>query len=83
MEVYQFNHDASMCESWLEQQQHQISNMPIEQASSVWQVEELRKRLQALKKSAKPWEERFTSLQKLTEVFLLMRIAFNYITKLE
>jgi len=68
MEVYQFNHDASMCESWLEQQQHQISNMPIEQASSVWQVEELRKRLQALKKSAKPWEERFTSLQKLTEI---------------
>ena len=56
--------------------------MPIEQASSVWQVEELRKRLQALKKSAKPWEERFTSLQKLTEVFLLMRFAFNYMTKL-
>jgi len=68
MEVYQFNHDASMCESWLEQQQQQISNMPIEQASSVWQVEELRKRLQALKKSAKPWEERFSSLQKLTEI---------------
>lgn len=69
MEVYEFTHDASMCEVWLNEQESLIGDMAIEECSSVSHVEQLQRQLDVLHKSAgNPWQQRFAALEKLTEV---------------
>ena len=68
MEAYQFMHDASMCDAWLNQQNSLINDLPIESCKNVSQAEELLRRINSYEKASKPWEERFAALEKLTEV---------------
>ena len=68
MEAYQFAHDAAACDAWLLQQNALIDGMPLDACKSVGEAEQLLRRLDGMEKAALPWEERFTALQKLTEV---------------
>ena len=68
MEAYQFLHDASMCDSWVNQQNILINDLPVESCQNVAQVEDLLRRVNAFEKASIPWEERFAALEKLTQV---------------
>ncbi|XP_077975326.1 spectrin beta chain, non-erythrocytic 1-like isoform X4 [Styela clava] len=67
LEVYQFAHDASVCETWLSQQQGMARGDPKTEAErSIADVEQLLRKLDGFEKAAVPWESRFGALNKMT-----------------
>ena len=72
MEAYHFAHDAAACDAWLQQQLTTLESMGSDACHSVADSEQLLRKLDAMENAAQPWEERFTALQKLTEVCLML-----------
>eukprot|EP00061_Rhincodon_typus_P013460 g39841.t1 len=64
LEVHQFAQEAVVAESWLSAQEHLVSSNQL--GNSVDEVEQLIKRHEAFRKAAAVWEERFSSLRRLT-----------------
>merc|ERR1712025_1448594 len=56
------------CDSWLNQQNILINDLPVESCQNVAQVEDLLRRVNAVEKASIPWEERFAALEKLTQM---------------
>lgn len=73
LEVYQFAHDASVCEAWLSQQQG-IARGDVESETerSIAETEQMLRKLDGFEKAAVPWESRFMALEKLTVVRILI-----------
>uniref|UniRef100_A0A7N6A354 Spectrin beta chain n=1 Tax=Anabas testudineus TaxID=64144 RepID=A0A7N6A354_ANATE len=70
LEVHQFAQEAVVAEAWLTAQEPFISSNEL--GGSVDEVEQLIRRHEAFRKAAATWEERFSSLRRLTTVI------FNY-----
>lgn len=69
LEVYQFAHDASVCEVWLSQQQGMVHGDPSgEVERSIDETEQMIRKLDGFEKAAAPWETRFGALEKVTAV---------------
>ncbi|XP_048121349.1 spectrin beta chain, non-erythrocytic 4-like isoform X3 [Alosa alosa] len=66
LEVHQFAQEAVVAEAWLTAQEPFISSSEL--GSSVDEVEQLIRRHEAFRKAAANWEERFSSLRRLTTV---------------
>ncbi|MBN3307478.1 SPTN4 protein, partial [Amia calva] len=66
LEVNQFAQEAVVAEAWLTAQEPFISSQEL--GSSVDEVEQLIRRHEAFRKAAATWEERFSSLRRLTTV---------------
>ncbi|XP_022594259.1 spectrin beta chain, non-erythrocytic 4 [Seriola dumerili] len=66
LEVHQFAQDAVVAEAWLTAQEPFISSSEL--GASVDEVEQLIRRHEAFRKAAATWEERFSSLRRLTTV---------------
>uniref|UniRef100_A0A3Q3JEN0 Spectrin beta chain n=1 Tax=Monopterus albus TaxID=43700 RepID=A0A3Q3JEN0_MONAL len=66
LEVHQFAQDAMVAESWLTAQEPFIKSSEL--GGSVDEVEQLIRRHEAFRKAAATWEERFSSLRRLTTV---------------
>uniref|UniRef100_A0A7N8Y910 Spectrin beta chain n=1 Tax=Mastacembelus armatus TaxID=205130 RepID=A0A7N8Y910_9TELE len=66
LEVHQFAQDAVVAEAWLTAQEPFISSNEL--GESVDEVEQLIRRHEAFRKAAATWEERFSSLRRLTTV---------------
>uniref|UniRef100_W5NBC3 Spectrin beta chain n=1 Tax=Lepisosteus oculatus TaxID=7918 RepID=W5NBC3_LEPOC len=66
LEVHQFAQEAVVAEAWLTAQEPFISSQEL--GSSVDEVEQLIRRHEAFRKAAATWEERFSSLRRLTTV---------------
>uniref|UniRef100_A0A665TU48 Spectrin, beta, non-erythrocytic 4b n=1 Tax=Echeneis naucrates TaxID=173247 RepID=A0A665TU48_ECHNA len=66
LEVHQFAQDAMVAEAWLTAQEPFISSSEL--GGSVDEVEQLIRRHEAFRKAAATWEERFSSLRRLTTV---------------
>ncbi|GCB78485.1 hypothetical protein scyTo_0017745, partial [Scyliorhinus torazame] len=64
LEVHQFAQEAVVAESWLSTQERLVSSSQL--GNSVDEVEQLIKRHEAFRKAAAAWEERFSSLRRLT-----------------
>uniref|UniRef100_A0A7N9ATL9 Spectrin beta chain n=1 Tax=Mastacembelus armatus TaxID=205130 RepID=A0A7N9ATL9_9TELE len=64
LEVHQFAQDAVVAEAWLTAQEPFISSNEL--GESVDEVEQLIRRHEAFRKAAATWEERFSSLRRLT-----------------
>ncbi|XP_051900167.1 spectrin beta chain, non-erythrocytic 4-like isoform X2 [Pristis pectinata] len=64
LEVHQFAQEAVVAESWLSTQERLVTSEQL--GNSVDEVEQLIKRHEAFRKSAAAWEERFSSLRRLT-----------------
>ncbi|XP_059497011.1 spectrin beta chain, non-erythrocytic 4-like [Stegostoma tigrinum] len=64
LEVHQFAQEAVVAESWLSAQERLVSSNQL--GNSVDEVEQLIKRHEAFRKAAAAWEERFSSLRRLT-----------------
>lgn len=73
LEVHQFAQDAVVAEAWLTAQEPFISSSEL--GSSVDEVEQLIRRHEAFRKAAATWEERFSSLRRLTTVTLIIIIS--------
>lgn len=68
LEVHQFAQEAVVAEAWLTAQEPFISSKEL--GGSVDEVEQLIRRHEAFRKAAATWEERFSSLRRLTTVIL-------------
>uniref|UniRef100_A0A3Q3LRT5 Spectrin beta chain n=1 Tax=Labrus bergylta TaxID=56723 RepID=A0A3Q3LRT5_9LABR len=66
LEVHQFAQEAVVAEAWLTAQEPFISSKEL--GGSVDEVEQLIRRHEAFRKAAATWEERFSSLRRLTTV---------------
>ncbi|KAM9453540.1 spectrin beta chain, non-erythrocytic 4-like isoform 6-T6 [Salvelinus alpinus] len=66
LEVHQFAQEAVVAEAWLTAQEPFINSMEL--GASVDEVEQLIRRHEAFRKAAATWEERFSSLRRLTTV---------------
>ncbi|XP_031429734.1 spectrin beta chain, non-erythrocytic 4 [Clupea harengus] len=66
LEVHQFAQEAVVAEAWMTAQEPLISSSEL--GSSVDEVEQLIRRHEAFRKAAATWEERFSSLRRLTTV---------------
>ena len=66
LEVHQFAQEAVVAEAWLTAQEPFINSQEL--GSSVDEVEQLIRRHEAFRKAAATWEERFSSLRRLTTV---------------
>lgn len=66
LEVHQFAQEAVVAEAWLTAQEPLISSNEL--GGSVDEVEQLIRRHEAFRKAAATWEERFSSLRRLTTV---------------
>ncbi|KAM9733521.1 spectrin beta chain, non-erythrocytic 4 isoform 2-T2 [Menidia menidia] len=66
LEVHQFAQEAVVAEAWLTAQEPFISSSEL--GASVDEVEQLIRRHEAFRKAAATWEERFSSLRRLTTV---------------
>nr|XP_043887797.1 spectrin beta chain, non-erythrocytic 4-like isoform X5 [Solea senegalensis] len=66
LEVHQFAQEAAVAEAWLTAQEPLISSREL--GTSVDEVEQLIRRHEAFRKAAATWEERFSSLRRLTTV---------------
>ncbi|XP_043536626.1 spectrin beta chain, non-erythrocytic 4-like [Chiloscyllium plagiosum] len=64
LEVHQFAQEAVVAESWLSAQERLVNSNQL--GNSVDEVEQLIKRHEAFRKAAAAWEERFSSLRRLT-----------------
>ncbi|XP_067831261.1 spectrin beta chain, non-erythrocytic 1-like isoform X2 [Heptranchias perlo] len=64
LEVHQFAQEAVVAESWLSSHERLVTSNQL--GSSVDEVEQLIKRHEAFRKSAAAWEERFSSLRRIT-----------------
>ncbi|XP_038161212.1 spectrin beta chain, non-erythrocytic 4-like isoform X5 [Cyprinodon tularosa] len=66
LEVHQFAQEAMVVEAWLTAQEPLINSKEL--GGSVDEVEQLIRRHEAFRKAAATWEERFSSLRRLTTV---------------
>lgn len=66
LEVHQFAQEAVVAEAWLTAQEPLIKSSQL--GESVDEVEQLIRRHEAFRKAAATWEERFSSLRRLTTV---------------
>ncbi|XP_073709486.1 spectrin beta chain, non-erythrocytic 4 isoform X2 [Misgurnus anguillicaudatus] len=66
LEVHQFAQEAVVAEAWLTAQEPFINSNEL--GGSVDEVEQLIRRHEAFRKAAATWEERFSSLRRLTTV---------------
>ncbi|KAI3354004.1 hypothetical protein L3Q82_018560, partial [Scortum barcoo] len=66
LEVHQFAQEAVVAEAWLTAQEPFINSNEL--GASVDEVEQLIRRHEAFRKAAATWEERFSSLRRLTTV---------------
>ncbi|KAJ8280857.1 hypothetical protein GJAV_G00059910 [Gymnothorax javanicus] len=66
LEVHQFAQEAVVAEAWLTAQEPFITSKEL--GGSVDEVEQLIRRHEAFRKAAATWEERFSSLRRLTTV---------------
>ncbi|KAM3874774.1 spectrin beta chain, non-erythrocytic 4 [Diretmus argenteus] len=66
LEVHQFAQEAVVAEAWLTAQEPLINSNEL--GASVDEVEQLIRRHEAFRKAAATWEERFSSLRRLTTV---------------
>uniref|UniRef100_A0A8C1TF12 Spectrin beta chain n=1 Tax=Cyprinus carpio TaxID=7962 RepID=A0A8C1TF12_CYPCA len=66
LEVHQFAQEAVVAEAWLTAQEPFLSSKEL--GGSVDEVEQLIRRHEAFRKAAATWEERFSSLRRLTTV---------------
>ncbi|XP_053728371.1 spectrin beta chain, non-erythrocytic 4-like isoform X1 [Synchiropus splendidus] len=66
LEVHQFAQEAVVAEAWLTAQEPLINSNEL--GESVDEVEQLIRRHEAFRKAAATWEERFSSLRRLTTV---------------
>lgn len=66
LEVHQFAQEAAVAESWLSSQETVLFSQEL--GASVDEVEQLIRRHEAFRKAATAWEERFSSLRRLTSV---------------
>uniref|UniRef100_A0A3P8Y6K5 Spectrin beta chain n=1 Tax=Esox lucius TaxID=8010 RepID=A0A3P8Y6K5_ESOLU len=66
LEVHQFAQEAVVAEAWLTAQEPFINSSEL--GASVDEVEQLIRRHEAFRKAAATWEERFSSLRRLTTV---------------
>ncbi|XP_046720321.1 spectrin beta chain, non-erythrocytic 4-like isoform X3 [Silurus meridionalis] len=66
LEIHQFAQEAVVAESWLSSQEAFLFNQEL--GRSVDEVEQLIRRHEAFRKAASTWEERFSSLRRLTTV---------------
>uniref|UniRef100_A0AAQ5Y7Z6 Spectrin beta chain n=1 Tax=Amphiprion ocellaris TaxID=80972 RepID=A0AAQ5Y7Z6_AMPOC len=66
LEVHQFAQEAVVAEAWLTAQEPFINSKEL--GASVDEVEQLIRRHEAFRKAAATWEERFSSLRRLTTV---------------
>ncbi len=66
LEVHQFAQEAVVAEAWLTAQEPLLSSNEL--GGSVDEVEQLIRRHEAFRKAATTWEERFSSLRRLTTV---------------
>ncbi|CAL8334582.1 unnamed protein product, partial [Boreogadus saida] len=64
LEVHQFAQEAVVAEAWLTAQEPFISSKEL--GASVDEVEQLIRRHEAFRKAAATWEERFSSLRRIT-----------------
>lgn len=74
LEVYQFARDAAVAEAWLIAQEPYL--MSQELGHTIDEVESLIKKHEAFEKSAAAQEDRFSALQRLTTVCILMMISY-------
>lgn len=65
-EVHQFAQEAVVADAWLTAQEPLLKSQEL--GSSVDEVEQLIRRHEAFRKAAAAWEERFSSLRRLTTV---------------
>ncbi|XP_065511144.1 spectrin beta chain, non-erythrocytic 4 isoform X4 [Caloenas nicobarica] len=66
LEVHQFAQEAVVAEAWLTAQEPLLRSREL--GSSVDEVEQLLRRHEAFRKAAAAWEERFSSLRRLTTI---------------
>lgn len=66
LEVHQFAQEAVVADAWLTAQEPHLQSREL--GSSVDEVEQLIRRHEAFRKAAAAWEERFSSLRRLTTV---------------
>lgn len=66
LEVHQFAQEAVVAEAWLTAHEPFINSKEL--GESVDEVEQLIRRHEAFRKAAATWEERFSSLRRLTTV---------------
>uniref|UniRef100_A0A7N4PIH4 Spectrin beta chain n=1 Tax=Sarcophilus harrisii TaxID=9305 RepID=A0A7N4PIH4_SARHA len=66
LEVHQFAQEAVVADAWLNAQEPLLQSREL--GSSVDEVEQLIRRHEAFRKAAAAWEERFSSLRRLTTV---------------
>uniref|UniRef100_A0A8C3CTW2 Spectrin beta chain n=1 Tax=Cairina moschata TaxID=8855 RepID=A0A8C3CTW2_CAIMO len=66
LEVHQFAQEAVVADAWLTAQEPLLKSQEL--GSSVDEVEQLIRRHEAFRKAAAAWEERFSSLRRLTTV---------------
>lgn len=66
LEVHQFAQEAVVADAWLTAQEPILQSREL--GSSVDEVEQLIRRHEAFRKAAAAWEERFSSLRRLTTV---------------
>uniref|UniRef100_A0A5F8H6N9 Spectrin beta, non-erythrocytic 4 n=1 Tax=Monodelphis domestica TaxID=13616 RepID=A0A5F8H6N9_MONDO len=71
LEVHQFAQEAVVADAWLNAQEPLLQSREL--GSSVDEVEQLIRRHEAFRKAAAAWEERFSSLRRLTTVSLLLQ----------
>uniref|UniRef100_A0A663FHJ1 Spectrin beta chain n=1 Tax=Aquila chrysaetos chrysaetos TaxID=223781 RepID=A0A663FHJ1_AQUCH len=67
LEVHQFAQEAVVADAWLTAQEPLLKSQEL--GSSVDEVEQLIRRHEAFRKAAAAWEERFSSLRRLTTVW--------------
>lgn len=80
LEVHQFAQEAVVAEAWLTAQEPFINSNEL--GGSVDEVEQLIRRHEAFRKAAATWEERFSSLRRLTTV-LFSSFLCKYMHKTE
>lgn len=73
LEVHQFAQEAVVAEAWLTAQEPLLSSNEL--GGSVDEVEQLIRRHEAFRKAAATWEERFSSLRRLTTVTATSQIS--------
>lgn len=66
LEVHQFAQEAVVADAWLTAQEPLLRSREL--GNSVDEVEQLIRRHEAFRKTAAAWEERFSSLRRLTTV---------------
>uniref|UniRef100_A0A7N4P7E3 Spectrin beta, non-erythrocytic 4 n=1 Tax=Sarcophilus harrisii TaxID=9305 RepID=A0A7N4P7E3_SARHA len=71
LEVHQFAQEAVVADAWLNAQEPLLQSREL--GSSVDEVEQLIRRHEAFRKAAAAWEERFSSLRRLTTPLLLLQ----------